>query len=203
MRFPLSWLKDFNDCDLSIEDLANLLTRAGLEVENIERIGIYSDRIVVGEISDVRPIPDTDNLHEVDILLGNDEQGTAVTGAPNITPDSRGARVPVALCGAVLIDAKSETFAITTVKAREFRGVKSSTVLCSGMELGLSDDHTGVFLFDDSAEVGAAAGDVLEILGVRTYRDDPLRRCESAEILRMPLSTVADSDADHEVRLDT
>lgn len=163
MRFPLSWLKDFNDCDLSIEDLANLLTRAGLEVENIERIGIYSDRIVVGEISDVRPIPDTDNLHEVDILLGNDEQGTAVTGAPNITPDSRGARVPVALCGAVLIDAKSETFAITTVKAREFRGVKSSTVLCSGMELGLSDDHTGVFLFDDSAEVGAAAGDVLEI----------------------------------------
>ena len=57
MRLPLSWLKEFNETDLSIEDLANLLTRAGLEVEAIERSGIYSDSIVVGEISEVRPIP--------------------------------------------------------------------------------------------------------------------------------------------------
>ena len=64
MRLPLSWLKDFSDCDLSIEDLADLLTRAGLEVESIERIGVYSDRIVVGEISEVRPIPDTNDLHQ-------------------------------------------------------------------------------------------------------------------------------------------
>ena len=95
MRLPLSWLKEFNETDLSIEDLANLLTRAGLEVETIERIGIYSDSIVVGEISEVRPIPDTNGLHEVDLLLGSDRQGTAVTGAPNITPDSKGARVRI------------------------------------------------------------------------------------------------------------
>ena len=43
MRLPLSWLKEFNETDLSIEALANLLTRAGLEVESIDRIGIYSD----------------------------------------------------------------------------------------------------------------------------------------------------------------
>ena len=163
MRLPLSWLKDFSDCDLSIEDLADLLTRAGLEVESIERIGVYSDRIVVGEISEVRPIPDTDDLHEVDILLGNDQRGTAVTGAPNITPDSSGARVPVALAGAVLLDSKSESFSITTVKARDFRGVKSSSVLCSELELGISDDHTGVLLLDESSETGSLVRDLLEI----------------------------------------
>ena len=163
MRLPLSWLKEFNETDLSIEALANLLTRAGLEVETIDRIGIYSDSIVVGEISEVRPIPETDSLHEVDLLLGSDRQGTAVTGAPNITPDSKGSRVPVALAGTILLDSKSDSFALTTIKAREFRGVKSSIVLCSEMELGLSEDHTGVLLLEDSAEVGAPARDLVEI----------------------------------------
>ena len=163
MRLPLSWLKEFNETDLSIEALANLLTRAGLEVETIDRIGIYSDSIVVGEISEVRPIPETDSLHEVDLLLGSDRQGTAVTGAPNITPDSKGSRVPVALAGAILLDSKSDSFALTTIKAREFRGVKSSIVLCSEMELGLSEDHTGVLLLEDSAEAGALARDLVEI----------------------------------------
>ena len=163
MRLPLSWLKEFNETDLSIEALANLLTRAGLEVETIDRIGIYSDSIVVGEISEVRPIPETDSLHEVDLLLGSDRKGTAVTGAPNITPDSKGSRVPVALAGAILLDSKSDSFALTTIKAREFRGVKSSIVLCSEMELGLSEDHTGVLLLEDSAEVGALARDLVEI----------------------------------------
>ena len=163
MRLPLSWLKEFNETDLSIEDLANLLTRAGLEVEAIERSGIYSDDVVVGEISEVRPIPETNGLHEVDLLLGGDRQGTAVTGAPNITPDSKGARVPVALAGATLLDSKSDSFALTTIKAREFRGVKSSIVLCSEMELGLSEDHTGVLLLEDSAETGALVRDLVEI----------------------------------------
>ena len=163
MRLPLSWLKEFNETDLSIEDLANLLTRAGLEVEAIERSGIYSDSIVVGEISEVRPIPETNGLHEVDLLLGSDRQGTAVTGAPNITPNSKGARVPVALAGATLLDSKSDSFALTTIKAREFRGVKSSIVLCSEMELGLSEDHTGVLLLEDSAEAGALVRDLVEI----------------------------------------
>ena len=165
MRLPLSWLKEFNETDLSVEDLADLLTRAGLEVEAIDRIGIYSDSVVVGEISEVRPIPETDDLHEVDLLLGDDRQGTAVTGAPNITPDSTGSRVPVALAGAILLDSKSDSFALTTIKAREFRGVKSSIVLCSELELGISEDHSGVLVLDDSAEVGSIARDQVEIPG--------------------------------------
>ena len=86
-----------------------------------------------------------------------------MTGAPNITPDSKGARVPVALAGATLLDSKSDSFALTTIKEREFRGVKSSIVLCSEMELGLSEDHTGVLLLEDSAEAGTLARDLVEI----------------------------------------
>ena len=163
MRLPLSWLKEFNETDLSVEDLADLLTRAGLEVEAIERIGIYSDRVVVGEILEVRPIAETKGLHEVDLQLGEGQQGTAVTGAPNITIDSTGAKAPVALSGAILLDSKSESFALTAVKPREFRGVQSSIVLCSEMELGLSDDHSGVLLLDEKAEAGGSLGDLLEI----------------------------------------
>ena len=163
MRLPLSWLKEFNETDLSVEDLADLLTRAGLEVEASERIGIYSDRVVVGEILEVRPIAETKGLHEVDLQLGEGQQGTAVTGAPNITIDSTGAKAPVALSGAILLDSKSESFALTAVKPREFRGVQSSIVLCSEMELGLSDDHSGVLLLDENAEAGGSLGDLLEI----------------------------------------
>ena len=163
MRLPLSWLKEFNETELSVEDLADLLTRAGLEVEAIERIGIYSDRIVVGEILEVRPIAETNNLHEVDLQLGDGQQGTAVTGAPNITTDSTGTKAPVALSGAILLDSKSESFALTAVKPREFRGVQSSIVLCSEMELGLSEDHTGVLLLDEKAEPGGLVRDLLEI----------------------------------------
>ena len=65
--------------------------------------------------------------------------------------------------GAILRDSKSESFALTAVKPRAFRGVQSSIVLCSEMELGLSEDHTGVLLLDEKAEPGGLVRDLLEI----------------------------------------
>ena len=118
MRVPLSWIRDFNDCELSVDDLASVLTRAGLEVESIDRIGVFSHDVLVGEIVEVADVEGSDKLRVVQLALGDERTATAVTGAPNIDASMVGKKVPAAIPGALLIDAGSETFAILTVAAR-------------------------------------------------------------------------------------
>ncbi len=164
MRVALSWIRDFNDCDLPAEEIADILTRAGLEVESIDRVGVYSHEVVVGEILEVEDIDGT-KLRKIELDLGDDQRATAVTGAPNIDASIVGKKVPVATPGAILIDAKSEEFALLDVAARDFRGIASNAVLCSLKELGVSDDHSGVLVLEDDMTVGDRIAKVLEPSG--------------------------------------
>jgi phenylalanyl-tRNA synthetase beta chain len=148
MRLPLSWLRDFCDCSLPPEDLARRLALSGLEIEAIDRIGVWSNDVILARIDSVARHPESTKLHVVELDLGNGTRATAMSGAPNIGPPAVGRFVAAARIGARLIRGDSERFELFEVVARPMLGVDSNAVLCSPRELGLTSDHTGVLFID-------------------------------------------------------
>lgn len=178
MRMPLSWLKDFVDIDISVEELAYRLTLAGLEVEAIHYIGLPlpegerhefkvtglawdPDKIVVGAVLEVMPHPDADRLVLCRLDDGEREH-IVLTGAPNLFPYKgqgpldKPLKVPYAREGAVLLDPYSPDYPNQTMvlKRRKIRGVESYSMICSEKELGISEEHEGIIILDDDAPVG-------------------------------------------------
>lgn len=151
MKVPLRWLQDFVDIDLSPDALAHRLTMAGLEAESIEHLGADWDNIYVGTVTSVSQHPDADRLVLADVQAGPHAL-TVVTGAPNI---AEGQKVALALAGARLWDAYSETPKLKTLKPGTIRGVRSEGMVCSEKELGLSDEHEGILVLDDEAPEGS------------------------------------------------
>ncbi len=167
MRVPLSWLKDYVDIDhsLSIEELAEKLTIAGLEVKEIDYIGrpggrdperLVWDRekLILGQILEVQPHPNADRLVLATVAYGAGEPEVVVTGAPNLfdfvgrgdlTAD--GLYTPFALEGAVVYDGHKDGQVKMTLKGRELRGIYNRCMVCSAKELGLGEDHDGIMLF--------------------------------------------------------
>jgi phenylalanyl-tRNA synthetase beta chain len=163
MRVPLSWLKDYVDITLSIDELVHRMTMAGLEVAGIEQVGRdwQRDKLLVGEVVEVKPHPNADRLVLAVVAYGQDTPQTVVTGAPNLRPGDHGQKVAFAIEGAELWDAYSEQPRMRTLKRARIRGVESSGMVCSEKELGLSDEHTGVLILDPQAPVGQPLQDVL------------------------------------------
>jgi phenylalanyl-tRNA synthetase beta chain len=161
MRVPISWLKDYVDIPLPVTELAERLTFAGLEVAEIQTVGLPGaalpwdpERIVVGQILGIRPHPDADRLVLATVEYGVGQPKTVVTGAPNLRVGDRGHKVAFGLEGARHWDGNSTAAQISTLKGRKVRGVYSDGMILSEKELGLSDDHTGVLLLDEQAPVG-------------------------------------------------
>lgn len=156
MRVPLSWLKEYVEIALPLPELAERMTFAGLEVAAIEQIGAEWDRdkIVVGEIVEVRPHPNADRLTIAVVDHGADEPQAVVTGAANLKIGDRGQKVAFARQGAKLIDGYSEELRYITLKPAKIRGVRSAGMVCSEKELGLSDEHEGILILDNDAPVG-------------------------------------------------
>lgn len=161
MRVPMSWLKEYVDVPVPAEELAERLTFAGLEVSSIQTIGLPGsslpwdrERILVGQVQEVRPHPNADRLVLALVKYGDGEPKTVVTGAPNLRIGESGQKVAFALEGARHWDGYAATSEITTLKGRKVRGVFSDAMILSEKELGLSDDHTGVLILDASAPVG-------------------------------------------------
>ncbi len=157
MKVPVKWLKEFVETDLSAAEIARRMTMAGLEAENIERIGEDWDNVFVGEVVNVEPHPDADRLVLPTIAAGEHEL-RVVTGAPNI---AAGQKVVLALAGARLIDGYSEELKYRTLKPSTIRGVRSEGMVCSEKELGLSDEHEGILVLADDAPVGVPLADYL------------------------------------------
>jgi len=163
MRVPLSWLKEYVEIALPLPELAERMTFAGLEVAAIEQIGAEWDRdkIVVGEIVEVRPHPNADRLTIAVVDHGADEPQAVVTGAANLKIGDRGQKVAFARQGAKLIDGYSEELRYITLKPAKIRGVCSAGMVCSEKELGLSDEHEGILILDNDAPVGMPLQDYL------------------------------------------
>ncbi len=191
MRVPLSWLKDYVDITLPVPELAERLTLAGLEVGAIDTIGLPGaelpwepDKIVLGEIVEIKPHPDADRLVLAVVDYGGPKYENVVTGAANLFPykgrrDLR-LKIAFALEGARLYDGHAEGREIMTLKKTKIRGVPSRAMVCSEKELGLGDDHSGIILLpDDAPSPGTPLADYLGDVVLDLDLTPNLARCFS------------------------
>ena len=155
MKVSLNWLRDYVNITLSLKEVAERLTMAGMEVKGREIIGRGWDNIVIGQIIAIDPHPNADRLKLATIDLGR-ERFTIVCGAPNINV---GDKVPFAKVGAQLIDA--HTNELVQLKPAKIRGVVSEGMACSEKELGISDKHEGVMILSPKAPLGIPLADYL------------------------------------------
>ena len=158
MKISYNWLKEYINTELSPGETADKLTLLGLEVEEIEEIGSDFDGFVVGEVKNVRAHPNADKLSLCDVNTGN-ETVQIVCGAPNV---AAGQKVPVALVGSTL-PAPMENGSYLTIKKAKLRGEKSNGMICSEIELGIGDDHTGILVLDENLEPGTPLKKALNI----------------------------------------
>ena len=158
MQFPESWLRQFCNPSLSTEQLADTLTMAGLEVEELRPVAPPFTSIVVAEIKEAEQHPDADRLRVCKVDAGTGELLQIVCGAPNARP---GIKIPCAMVGAELPpDEDGKPFKI---KVGKLRGVQSFGMLCSSRELGLSDDHGGLLELPADAPVGQDIREYLDL----------------------------------------
>ncbi len=156
MKVPISWLKDYVDIVIPLEELAQKLTMAGFEVAEIITIGGSGwKNVFVGQIKAINPHPNADRLRLPTIDLGG-EEATVVCGAPNL---KIGDKVAFARVGAKLIDA--HTGSREELKPAKIRGVESSGMVCSERELGISDAHEGVLILPSDAPLGMPLNDYM------------------------------------------
>lgn len=152
MIVSLNWLAQHLDLGgLTLAEVSDLLTYAGVEVEGVESRGVTSPQVVVARIASFQPHPDADKLSVCTVDAGLDRPLQIVCGAKNF---SAGDKVPLAMEGAVL----PGDFRI---KRTKMRGVESQGMLCSGQELGLSADSAGLLILPDDAPVGRPLGEYL------------------------------------------
>ena len=158
MQFPESWLRTFCNPPISTEQLAETLTMAGLEVEELQPVAPPFSKIVVGEIKEAKQHPNADRLRVCQVDVGRPSLLNIVCGAPNARV---GIRVPCALVGAELPPAEDgKPFLI---KVGKLRGVDSEGMLCSARELKLSDDHGGLLELPADAPLGQDVRDYLNL----------------------------------------
>jgi phenylalanyl-tRNA synthetase beta chain len=162
MQFPESWLREFCNPPVTATELADLLTMAGLEVEEMRPVAPAFSKIVVAEILEATQHPNADRLRVCQVNAGvHSPNGPLqiVCGAPNARA---GIRIPLALVGAELPPAE-EGGAPFAIKVGKLRGVESFGMLCSARELKLNEDHGGLLELPADAPVGQ---DIREFLNL-------------------------------------
>ena len=152
MRVPLSWLHEYLDFDLGVQELVRLFTLHSQEIDGVHHLGVSDGEVVVGEVVEFGPHPNADRLSVAKVDLGGREV-QIVAGAPNPYP---GARIPVVLPGSVMADG-------TKLKRAKLRGLESYGMMMSERELGISADHGGILLLEDSYEVGHPVADYFPV----------------------------------------
>ena len=161
MNISYNWLKRYIDTDLSAEEVAEVLTDIGLEVEGFEKIETVRGGlrgVVVGEVLTCEDHPDSDHLHLTTVGVGGAEPLQIVCGAPNCRA---GLKVLCATVGAVLYpNGGDEEFRIRRSK---IRGVESLGMLCAEDELGIGASHDGIMELPADAPVGMPASEYLRI----------------------------------------
>ncbi|MEO0824482.1 MAG: phenylalanine--tRNA ligase subunit beta [Cyanobacteria bacterium J06635_15] len=145
MRISLNWLRELVDFDLPPEALADALTMAGFEVEDIEDRRTWANGVIVGQILQCDPHPNADKLNVCQVDIGGETPSSIVCGAANV---KAGIQVAVATVGTYL------PIVDLTIKARELRGVPSAGMICSLAEIGLAKESEGIHIFDPAGLSG-------------------------------------------------
>ncbi|SPF34774.1 Phenylalanine--tRNA ligase beta subunit [Candidatus Desulfosporosinus infrequens] len=172
MKVSLEWLRELVDVDQKAEQLAETLTRGGIEVENVENLNKGFEKVVIGEIVSLTKHPDADRLW-VCVVNVAQEAVTIVTGAQNLLV---GDRIPVALVGATLPNELS-------IRKSKLRGVVSQGMLCSREELlldatvGIERSAEGILVLLPEAPIGENFGKFLgredSVLDLELYPNRP------------------------------
>jgi phenylalanyl-tRNA synthetase beta chain len=150
MQFSESWLRTLVNPPLGSDELAHLLTMAGLEVEALEPVAPAFSQVVVARILTAEKHPNADKLRLCTVDVGEAEPLQIVCGAPNA---AAGLKVPCALVGAVLPG--------IAIKAAKVRGIESFGMLCSAKELGVTEEASGLLILPEDAPVGTSIRDYL------------------------------------------
>lgn len=152
MKVPVSWLREYIDLgDLSVQDLADRMTFAGIEIEGIETVGTAVEGVVVGEVVACEKVPESDHLSLCRVFDGKDTLDV-VCGAANC---ALGIKAPFARVGTVLPGG------FTISRRKLMKKYESFGMLCAADELGLSSDHSGLLLLDASIPAGTPLEAVL------------------------------------------
>jgi phenylalanyl-tRNA synthetase beta chain len=161
MKFSVNWLREFVDLPKNPEEIAKLLTRAGIETKRIETRGAEIDKVMISQITASSRHPNADRLTVCEVDDGSSTKRQIVCGARNYKV---GDKVPLALPGAKLPNR-------TEIQKSKLRGVESEGMLCSPIELGLGEDASGLLILSPDAKIGAPIGDLFPadtILDVET-----------------------------------
>src|SRR5262245_2545661 len=150
MKFSVNWLREFVDLPKNPEQIADLLTRAGIEIKKIETRGANVENVVVSQITASSRHPNADRLTVCEVDDGSGTKRQIVCGATNY---KAGNKVPLALPGTKLPNGAD-------IRKSKLRGVESEGMLCSPVELGLGEDASGLLILSPDAKIGAPIGDL-------------------------------------------
>src|SRR6187551_1447098 len=150
MKFSVNWLREFVDLPKNSEEIAALLTRAGIETKKIETRGANVENVVVSQITASSRHPNADRLSVCEVDDGSGTKRQIVCGATNYKV---GDKVLLALPGAKLPNG-------TEIRKSKLRGIESEGMLCSPIELDLGEDASGLLILSPDAKIGAPIGDL-------------------------------------------
>ncbi len=160
MNLSYNWLKKYIDFNLPIEELSEILTDIGLEVEGVEKVETVKgglEGVVVGHVVECERHPNADKLSLTKVNLGELDLKQIVCGAPNV---AAGQKVLIATIGTTLYSAEGEPWKI---KKGKIRGEVSEGMICAEDELGLGNDHDGIMVLPADVPVGTLAKDYFQI----------------------------------------
>jgi phenylalanyl-tRNA synthetase beta chain len=156
MKISYNWLKQYVSTDKTPDQISEILTDIGLEVEKLERVESVKgglQGVVVGEVLTCVKHEDADKLKVTTIDVNGGEELSIVCGAPNV---AAGQKVIVATVGTTLYPSPEEPFKI---KKSKIRGVESAGMLCAEDELGLGQSHDGILVLPEDTKVGMSAAE--------------------------------------------
>ena len=157
MKISFNWLKKFVKTDWSVEQVSDLLTDLGLEVEGVETFESISgmlEGVVVGEVLTCEKHPNADKLKITTVDVGNDEPLSIVCGAPNA---AKGQKVAVATVGCTIHPLEGDPFKIKRVKIRD---QVSMGMICAEDEIGVGQSHDGIMVLDGKWKVGTPCSEL-------------------------------------------
>lgn len=155
MNISYKWLKEYVDFSLTPQQVADALTSEGLEVDSLEEVPAIRGGlkgIVVGEVLECDPHPDSDHMHVCSVNLGEKEPVQIVCGASNI---AKGQKVMVATIGCVLYDGDKEF----KIKKSRLRDIDSYGMICAEDEIGVGKDHNGIIVLPQDTKPGTPAAE--------------------------------------------
>ena len=191
MNISFNWLSEFLKIDLKIEEVSEILTDIGLEVEGIEKFEQYKGSLkglIVGEVIYCEQHPNADRLKLTKVNVGNENILQIVCGAPNVKLNQK---VVVATVGTILHPLNNEKFKITKSK---IRGEISQGMICAEDEIGIGNSHDGIIVLNTKHKPGTKISKIYENysdqvfnIGLTPNRSDAMSHLGVARDLRAAL----------------